>query len=360
MSKGVYIHIPFCVRKCPYCDFYSAAGSETERLVYANAVVRAIENAPWDFAADTLYLGGGTPTVLPPAALVSILAAAQKRFGLQDAECTVEANPGTVTADDLRALADGGFTRVSFGVQALDGGLLHTLGRIHTADDALETIAAAERAGFSHISADLMLAVPGQTLSHIRAAVRRLADTAVDHLSAYLLQIEEGTPFFGRVAEPQEDFAADCWRAAREACAEAGFSRYEISNFARSPAAQSRHNLHYWRCEEYLGVGAAAHSFLEGKRFFFPRDRAAFSAAGDVWALPVPDGDGGGEEERILLGLRLVEGIAPDAFCGKTRARLLSRAAPLCDAGLLRLERGRLSLTDEGALVSNAVIAALL
>jgi len=363
MSKGaggVYVHIPFCVRKCPYCDFYSAPAGEAERRAYTEAVLRAVETAPWEFAADTLYIGGGTPSLLPPEDLIAVRAAVGRRFGLKNAECTVEANPGAVTAESLKRLADGGFTRISFGVQALDDTLLRTLGRIHTARDALDAVEAAARAGFRHISADLMLAVPGQTIAHIRDAIRLLSATPVDHLSAYLLQIEEGTPFYGRVAEPEEGFAADCYRAAADACAQCGFSQYEISNFARSAKAQSRHNLHYWHCDESLGIGPAAHSFLAGKRFFFPRDTGAFSAAADPWRLPVPDGDGGGEEERILLGLRLCEGIAPAAFSPDTAKLLSERAAPLIAAGLMKRRGDRLALTREGFLVSNAVIASLI
>ncbi len=360
MNKGVYVHVPFCVRKCPYCDFYSAPADEDARHAYALAVIHAIETAPWDFAADTLYLGGGTPSLLSGADLLAIRKAVEKRFGLTDAECTVEANPGTVTPAQLSALADGGFTRISFGVQALDDGLLRALGRIHTAKEALSAIDAAEKAGFRHISADLMLAVPGQTEQHIFDAVRRLSETAIDHLSAYLLQIEEGTPFFGAVPPPDEDFAADCYRAAAEACEAHGFSQYEISNFARGAAAQSRHNLHYWHGDEYLGIGPAAHSFLDGKRFFFPRDRDAFVSAENPWLLAVPDGDGGGEEERILLGLRLTEGISPADFSENTAARLQKRAQPLIAAGLMRRRGGRLALTREGFLVSNTIIASLL
>ena len=360
MNKGVYVHVPFCVKKCPYCDFYSAPADEETRHEYALAVVRAIDAAPWEFEADTLYLGGGTPSLLAFADLLAIREAAARRFGLDHAECTVEANPGTVTAERLSALADGGYTRISFGVQALDDGLLCALGRIHTAREALDAIDAAARAGFRHISADLMLAVPGQTERHIFDAVRILSETAIDHLSAYLLQIEEGTPFFGAVPPLDEDFAADCYRAAADACGEHGFSQYEISNFARGEAAQSRHNLHYWHDDEYLGVGPAAHSFLDGKRFFFPRDRAAFVSAENPWALAVPDGDGGGEEERILLGLRLTEGISPADFSEQTAARLEQRAQPLIAAGLMQSRRGRLALTREGFLVSNAIIASLL
>ncbi len=360
MSKGIYVHIPFCVQKCPYCDFYSGASDEPGRLAYAERLAFAIETAPWEFSADTLYIGGGTPTTLPPAALAGILAAAKRRYHLENAECTVEANPGTVTPDDLRRLFDAGFHRISFGVQSTDDDTLSRLGRIHTAAEAKETIRAAYGAGFRHISADLMLAVPGQTPETVRRDVRRLTALPIDHLSAYLLHVEEGTPFFGRVEEPGDDLAADCYEAAVSELRKAGFFQYEISNFSREKGAESRHNLHYWRCEEYLGVGAAAHSFLNGRRFYLPRSRRAFLTAENPWSLTVDDGAGGGEEERILLGLRLAEGIALSDFSSDTAQRLKTRAVPLVQNGLAVCENGRLSLTERGFLVSNAAIASLL
>ncbi len=360
MNKGVYVHVPFCVRKCPYCDFYSAPADGETRRAYAAAAARALENAPWEFTADTLYVGGGTPTLLEAEDLLRIRRAAERRFGLSGAECTLEANPGTVSPEALRRLAEGGFDRISFGVQALSDGLLRSLGRIHSVREALGALKDAARAGFRHISADLMLAVPGQTPEEIRRSVKILAETPADHLSCYLLQIEEGTPFFGAVSPPEEDFAAQCYEAAADAAEEAGFLQYEISNFARSPEARSRHNLHYWRDEEYLGVGPAAHSFMEGKRFFFPRDAAAFLGAEDPWRLTIPDGAGGDGDERVLLGLRLTEGIDPFLLGPAAGEELRRRAAPFVAAGLMRDAGGRLSLTRRGFLVSNSVIAALI
>jgi oxygen-independent coproporphyrinogen-3 oxidase len=360
MNKGVYVHIPFCVSKCPYCDFYSAPAGGEERIAYAERLLFAVKTAPWEFTADTLYLGGGTPTTLPPSMLVAIRDAVETRYGAPLSECTIEANPGTVTADTLKELVDGGFTRVSFGVQSLHPATLSALGRIHTAHDAEEAVLLAHKAGFRHISADLMLAVPQQTLDDIRHDVAALAALPIDHLSAYLLHVEEGTFFAGRVNEPDGDFAADCFETAAASAREAGFFHYEISNFARDPSAQSRHNLHYWRCDEYLGVGAGAHSFVDGRRFFLPRDRKMFLTAADPWALCVPDGDGGDEEERVMLGLRLAEGIGIADFSGEMQTKLTQRAAPLIRAGLCGLGGGRLSLTERGMLVSNAVIASLL
>lgn len=360
MSKGIYIHAPFCVSKCPYCDFYSAPACESERSAYAESIIRAIESAPFEFNADTLFIGGGTPTLLPTDSLIGILSACKRRFGLENAECTIEANPGTVDFDKLKALFDGGFNRISFGVQETHDLHLKTLGRIHSFEQAKDAILSAHEAGFRHISADLMLAIPNQAEEDIRESVRTLASLPIDHLSAYMLQIEEGTPFFERVDEPSEGFYALCYRAAVNEAEKCGFSQYEISNFAKSKESQSRHNLHYWRCEEYLGIGPSAHSFLNGERFYFEADREKFMKASDPWSLTVSDGEGGDEEERIMLGLRLKEGICPDSFSAKTAERLKKKAAPYIKAGLMEYKNGRLSLTREGFLLSNAIIAELI
>jgi len=360
MNKGIYIHAPFCVSKCPYCDFYSAPACEGERRAYAESVIRAVESAPFEFIADTLFIGGGTPSLLPVDSLIGILDACRRRFGLENAECTIEANPGTVDIDKLKALFDGGFNRISFGVQETHARHLKTLGRIHSFEQAKDAILSAHKAGFRRISADLMLAIPSQTENDIRESVRTLSSLPIDHLSAYMLQIEEGTPFFERVKEPSDEFYAECYRAAVNEAEKCGMHQYEISNFARSESSQSRHNLHYWRCEEYLGIGPSAHSFLNGERFYFEADRDKFVSASDPWALIVSDGEGGDEEERIMLGLRLKEGICPDAFSAKTAERLIKKSAPYIKAELMEYKNGRLSLTREGFLLSNAIIAEMI
>lgn len=356
---GVYLHIPFCAGKCPYCDFYSRRGSEEEYDRFADAMVRAIGSAPGG-EADTVYFGGGTPVLLGERRLLRLLDAVSRRFGSGWREVTVEANPCAVSPPMLRALKAGGFTRLSFGVQSLSDLTLRTLGRRHDAARALSAIDEAAAAGFAHLSADLMLAVPGQTVQEIERSIDRLAETPIDHLSAYLLKLEPGTVFAQRYPEAEEDFAAACYLAMVHRCEQHGFSQYEISNFARGEGAQSLHNLRYWRCEEYLGIGPAAHSFLGGRRFFFPRDLDGFLRASDVWATAVDDGGGGDEEERLMLALRLTEGVLLDSLSPGRRASIETAAPRLAEAGLLRIKQGRISLTPEGFLVSNAVIAMLL
>lgn len=301
MSKavGIYLHVPFCGGKCPYCDFYSRRGSGEDYDRFLAAAVRAIEAAPvsGEVSADTVYFGGGTPVLLGARRLNRLLSAVQKRFGAAQREITVEANPCAVGPEMLEELRAGGFTRISFGVQSLFEPTLQTLGRKHDAARAIEALREAARAGFAHISADLMLAVPGQTAEEIERSVDLLAAEPIDHLSAYLLKLEPGTAFAGRFDEPDEDFAAACYLAMARRSESHGFSQYEISNFARNSAAQSLHNLRYWRCGEYLGIGPAAHSFWNGRRFYFPRDLRSFLDAPDVWRLTVGDGPGGDEEE---------------------------------------------------------------
>jgi oxygen-independent coproporphyrinogen-3 oxidase len=358
-AAGIYVHVPFCRAKCPYCDLYSSAADEDAYDRYTRALLRAIDGAPFDLVADTLYFGGGTPTLLGADRLLKIKDAAAARFGLCGAEITVEANPGTVTPPLFRQLVEGGFSRASFGVQSTDDAVLRTLGRRHSAAQAFEAIEAAHVAGFLHISADLMLAVPGQDIAGICRDVDALAALPVDHISAYILKIEPGTPFEKTCAPPDGDFAADCYLAAAEQCEARGFLQYEISNFAKSAAAQSRHNMKYWRCAPYLGLGPAAHSFADGRRFFFPRDTDAFCRADNPFSLIADDGEGGGFEERVMLGLRLADGIDPGDF-PEYKEALLRRAEPLRALGLLREDKTRIALTKKGFLVSNRVIAALL
>ena len=360
MTAGVYLHVPFCAAKCPYCDFYSRVGDAAVYDRYLAAMRRAIDRFDGDFSADTIYFGGGTPVLLGADRLLALLNAVRRRFGGCQTEVTIEANPCAVDEPMLHRLAEGGFNRVSFGVQSMDDSTLHALGRRHTAGHAADMLRAAHRAGFAHISADLMLAAPGQRLEEIDASIQALAALPIDHLSAYLLKIEPGTRFAAQYDDPDEDFAADCYLRMAERCAKQGFSQYEISNFAKNEAAQSRHNLKYWRCEPYLGIGPAAHSFYGGRRFYFPRNLTAFVTAENPWSIAVADGAGGGEEERLMLGLRLSEGIRFCDFSDAAIERMKKKAPPLVAAGLLTATDSGIALTVKGFLLSNAVIAALL
>ena len=362
---GVYLHIPFCLRKCPYCDFYSLSFSEGAADTYTRALVRAIELQPFgEIACDTLYFGGGTPCLLGAQRLGDVISAARNHLGLTgNAEITLEANPGAVSPQQLADMRQAGFTRISFGVQSMLDAELAALGRIHTANEAREAILAAHAAGFAHISADVMLGIPLQTPKSLAQSLSALTALPISHLSAYLLKIEEHTPFFAQKnALPNEDTAAELYLNCVSLLKKAGFAQYEISNFAKSGAV-SRHNLKYWRCESYLGLGPAAHSFVNGKRFYFPPDAAAFQNAADPFALLVQDGAGGDAEEALLLGLRLCEGIDAASLqsrFGINAAALLHGACAPNFGGLVTVNGSNISLTPEGFLLSNSIIATLL
>ena len=367
-SIGLYIHIPFCKdRKCPYCDFYSIPYDDDKAELYTAAMLRAFKAQPFgSLPVDTVYFGGGTPSLMDDR-LIAMLDGIRADFLLgENAEITLEANPGSVRKPLLRKLRESGFNRISFGVQSGIDPELVCLGRTHTAKQAEEAVLAAAEAGFGHISADLMLGTPGQTAESLSRSIRLLTRLPLDHISAYLLKIEEGTPFQKHniaASCPDEDSAADLYLACVEALKAAGFRQYEVSNFARA-GAESKHNLKYWRCEQYLGLGPSAHSYLNGNRFFLPRDLERFLAAENVFDLCVDDGEGGGFEEYVMLRLRLTEGLHLEecaARYGKQPvANLLRRAEELERQGLLNARSNVIYLTPRGFLLLGAVTARLL
>lgn len=366
-AAGLYLHIPFCAQKCPYCDFYSLPAGEEEKEGYREALCRAMEAAAralGPLAVDTVYFGGGTPTLLGEGRLASLLWEAGRRFTLlPGAEITLEANPGD--AVDYRALREAGFNRLSLGVQSDDDATLRLLGRRHDRQAVARAAGRATAAGFENLSMDLMLALPGQRAEDIARSAAFCHSLGAKHLSAYLLKVEAGTPFAREGMEarcPGEEESAALYLAAVRALEGLGLRQYEISNFA-APGRESRHNLHYWRCEPYLGLGPSAHSFVGGRRRYFARDFAAFLAAENPLDLWRDDGPGGGLEEALMLRLRLAEGVRfaeLGAFPAFDPAALLERAVPLAAAGLLRCDGEGLRLTPEGFLVSNPLIGRLL
>ncbi len=363
-ALGLYLHVPFCLARCPYCDFYSTTRLD-RRGAYTEALARAMALAPGaGRTLDTLYLGGGTPSLLGEGVL-SLLEAVRRHWRLAEgAEITLEANPGTVTSELLRLWRQAGVNRLSMGIQAGSGPELKTLGRIHTLEEGLAAVEEARRAGFGNVSVDMMLATPGQTAETARELADLLAGLPVTHISAYLLKIEEGTPFARQgMADrcPDPDQAAEIYLAASRRLEERGFVHYEISNFAR-PGYESRHNTLYWTLDDYLGIGPSAYSFYGGRRFHFPSDLDGFLSAEDPWSLARDDGPGGDWTERLMLALRLRTGLdlslAPRY--GQDPERLRAKARPMAAAGLLTLDGGRIALTDQGFLLSNSIITALL
>lgn len=348
---GLYVHVPFCKRKCLYCDFYSAADM-FRADDYVRAVIRNILAAGLTY--DTVYFGGGTPSLLTAEQISAVLSAADISDG---AEISMECNPESADFAYLCGLKSAGVNRVSFGIQSLDDGELAALGRLHNADNACEAVLSAYRAGFENISADIMLATPMQTLKSLNRTFDRLLKLPISHVSAYLLKVEKGTPlsFDGLLLEkvPDEDETADMYLTAAERLSAAGFEQYEISNFARK-GFECRHNLKYWRCEEYFGIGPSAHSFLDGERFYCSPDTEKFIS--DTSQERVSLGTGGDPEEKAMLALRLTkEGLRLEDF-----PEAESRAEPLLKSGLVKKEQGALMLTAEGCLVSNEIICRLI
>ena len=359
---GVYVHVPFCEKKCPYCDFYSAPGNEKKYNDYTGAVVSRIRSLGEKLGrrGDTLYFGGGTPSLLGEQRLCEMISAAKDAFGNNFSEITIEVNP-TRLAPDFTVLKSAGVNRISVGLQSADENELRALGRMHTCEDALRCIAQAHDAGIDNVSADLMLAVPHQTTETLRRSIKFCIDAGVSHISAYILKIEPGTVFAKKQNElslPDDDEAAELYETLCSELRGCGWRHYEISNFCRDDM-RGLHNLKYWHDEEYIGIGPSAHSFIGGKRFFTPRRMQSF-----LDGITVDDGEGGTEEEYIMLALRLDEGVRAKAFCERFRydlpGKYLSRAAALQSHGLVTVSSSDFSLTEKGFLLSNSIIAELL
>ncbi len=357
MNAGIYIHVPFCAVKCPYCDFYSTRYSADAVRRYTDAVCRNLRALPRSLQADTLYFGGGTPSLLQGDLLRRMIETAGESVLLAaDAEITLEVNPLTASAVNLAAWRDAGINRLSLGVQSFQADVLNALGRKHQPQQAQEAVLRAADAGFRNLSVDLMLGLAMQSPEVLAADLEAAYSLPVTHISAYLLKIEPQTPFAEAHPElPDDDTAADRWLQMHEILTAHGFTHYEISNFAKA-GSESRHNCKYWRCEPYYGIGPAAHSFHDGKRFAVPRNLEAFCAA-EKQPESVTETQADTESERIMLGLRLSDGICLHDF--SAREILLRRAKPLIPQ-YLTLEQDRLWMTPEGWLVSNAVLAQLL
>ncbi len=366
-NTGIYVHFAFCRHKCDYCDFNSCVGTEDQREAYLRALLAEVERTP-SCHAQTVYFGGGTPTIYPPADLARVLAALQGRLDLgPEAEVTVEANPGTVTEGSLRDLRDAGFNRLSLGVQSLRDEELQLLGRIHTADEACEAVDFARRAGFDNLSVDLIRGLPNQRLEHWQDSLCRAIDLVPDHFSAYGLTVEDGTPLKARIERgelPYPEAAGDPawieWTVRH--LDEAGYRRYEVSNYAR-PGSESRHNINYWRDGDYIGLGAGAWSYTDGERrrnVVTAADYTRASLAGEDLVDEAerlgPDASLG---EAMMLGLRMVEGVSGAELHARFGVNVYERyedtIRKLIAAGLMVDDRERLRLTFEGMLVQNAV-----
>jgi oxygen-independent coproporphyrinogen-3 oxidase len=370
---GLYLHIPFCRRKCPYCDFYSLTDlSAMPAFQQALAREMALRADP-SLAVDTVYFGGGTPSLLPPEAVAMLLAAARSRFDVQaGAEVTLETNPGTVAAGALKRLRSVGVNRLNIGVQSFRDDGLRFLGRIHDRREALAVIGQARQAGFDNLGLDLIYGLPGQTAADWRRDLARALEFRPEHLSCYSLTFEPGTPLTrqrqaGQLPPVDEDRLAELFEITAAVLTEAGYEHYEISNYARTPDLRSRHNMKYWRFDPYLGFGPGAHSYRDGTRSWNAADLDRYLRRLSTDRLPA----GGREEltveqqvlEALLLGLRLKEGFAVPAFEERfgisvrdTFGELLSRLAA---EGCLADRPGRCALSEKGMRFHDSIAARL-
>ncbi len=371
-SPGIYLHIPFCRRKCPYCDFYSETGPPERRTVYLAALERemALRAATVHEPPDSLYFGGGTPSLLSPEQILALIERSRRFFGLAaDAEITLEANPGTVGRETLEGLRAAGINRLNLGIQSFSDASLTFLGRIHSAAEACRSIDEARRAGFDDIGLDLIYGLPGQRPRDWRADLEVALAAAPVHLSCYMLTYAAGTPMDkdrlqGRIRPLPEEAVAGLFELTVETLTASGFVHYEVSNFAcgGSPPAWSRHNRKYWNGGPYFGFGPAAHSFDGSRRSWNEPDLDAYQKALGQGRLPA-----GGREvltreqrmtEAVFLGLRQSEGIDMGDF--QTRfavdaGQLFGRVmADLVDEGLAASDGRRFWLTRRGLLVADA------
>ena len=361
---GVYLHVPFCRTKCPYCDFYSVPFTEQLADEYTRAVIRVLGTHPFGrVKANTLYLGGGTPTLLGLRRLTEILERAATTFGLDcGSEITIEGNPESLPPILLSGLRQAGYNRLSVGVQSLVDTELKALGRGHSSRQGQTAILNARAAGFEDISADIMLATPGQSIESLTQTIRMLTRLPVNHLSAYLLKLEPDSQLARQnIPLPDDDLAAGLYLECLEQLSKEGFEQYEVSNFARA-GKQSRHNLKYWQRREYLGIGPAAHSFLGGERFAFPPKLDDFLRGNPFAKIEYQPPDSAHEEE-IMLRIRLTQGLDTKDLARQHKinpAPLLLKAENLAGHGFCRVEDGVISLTAEGFLISNTITAELI
>jgi oxygen-independent coproporphyrinogen-3 oxidase len=380
---SLYVHIPYCQAKCPYCDFNSDAAEQWPEARYVAALCAELQHYARDELwrggePDTIFFGGGTPSLFTPQSIATVLHTARRLWSCNaGAEITLEANPGTVNADKLRAFRAAGINRVSFGVQSFHPHHLHRLGRIHNADEALAVVDMARQAGFDNISIDLIFALPQQTLEEWERDLVQACALHPDHISAYNLTYEDGTPFHkllvqGVLRQLAEDLEAAMFTRTREILAAHGYAQYEISNYAR-PGRSCRHNLNYWRGGLYLGIGAGAHSYTRrspretGQRSSNEKTPAAYMAVVEQYGharraveeLTERQARG----EFVFLGLRCLDGFAAGDFYTRFGADCLAvfpHVTILCDGGLLQCSDGRWKLTAQGLLLADSVFATFL
>jgi oxygen-independent coproporphyrinogen III oxidase len=375
MNSGLYIQVPFCQTKCTYCNFHTGVFSPNLYKPYATAITREIEiraSDQWP-VFDTIYVGGGTPSLLLPSSLKEIVDSLRTHFECGIKEATLEADPETITREKATQWLDAGFNRISLGAQSFDDIELKAAGRMHRRADTFAAVAALRDAGFRNITLDLIAGMPHQTAATWHDSIENLLRTRPDHVSIYLMEIDEGSHLgkealaggkrYSAGALPSDDEMASFYDHACERLAAEGFEHYEISNWAR-PGFRSRHNLKYWHREPYLGLGAGAHSFDGTRRWANSHDPAGYVSAITRGQLPVEQ-DGivstqQAHEEEIFLGLRLLDGVDAAKVAGQSGNAVLERIEELRAQGLVIVENGRVRLAPDRVAVSNEVFVALL
>lgn len=378
----LYVHIPFCACKCNYCDFLSAPADETVQKLYMDKLteeIKVMAQECVDYEVTTIFIGGGTPSILKEEWIAEILHTIYGRIGVSmDAEITIEANPGTLTAEKLKRYRQSGINRLSLGLQSADEGELRELGRIHTFDSFLKSFERARQAGFTNINVDLMSALPGQTAASWKNTLKKTAMLKPEHISAYSLIIEEGTPFYqwygnqepGHPPLPSEDEEREMYYMTKDFLEESGYRRYEISNYAR-PGFECRHNVGYWTGVPYLGLGLGASSYMTDRRFRNEPDLKRYLSLN----LEAPNYGGLRTEEEILhvqsrmeefmfLGLRLSCGVSVREFVERFGRNIHEIYGDVImrmeEEELLTSREGRIMLTDRGVDVSNYVMSKFL
>ena len=369
-NLGLYIHVPFCLKKCPYCDFYSVHLNsdllnrylESLKNELINWAEKLKSNGHDSKIIDTIYFGGGTPNLLGNKNIAKILNLIREEFNLENEknlEVTLEVNPTKFDEIDFETLRKTGVNRLSIGMQSSDDKELKLLGRTHTQEAVEYTVKKAQKADFDNISLDLMLCTPEQTKESLQKSIDFCEKLQVQHISAYLLKIEKGTKYYlnkDKLNLKDDDTQSEIYLFTCSELEKRGFMQYEISNFSKS-GFQSKHNLKYWNAEEYLGIGPSAHSFLDGKRFFYERDFKKFIEDPKT----IEDGIGGDIEEYVMLRLRLTEGLKKSTFHERfdmnVPKRYFDKAKFYEKYGLTKVSNDGFNLNPKGFLVSNELIA---
>jgi oxygen-independent coproporphyrinogen-3 oxidase len=371
---GLYVHIPFCTKRCGYCSFASGiyeAESASKYLAYVKREAKTISGKTGEeISVDTVYFGGGTPGVLSDAEAVKLMSSVADAFGIKkDAEVSFEANPESFTFTKSKLLRQLGVNRLSFGVQSFNAGILKYLGRAHSADDAMRAVESAKSAGFNNISIDLIYGISGQSMEIWRTDIESALRLEPEHISIYCLSLEPGVPLYENTDAgwPDEDLQAEMYFFVRETFLDAGYNHYEISNFAR-PGYECRHNLKYWRDEEYLGLGVSAAFHWGGNRYKNPDNLNEYTSSVDAgkWPLASPEPSDPEREMRtaVILGLRLLSGIDLAEFEERFGVHLSDyygeALGKLLDAELLQLEDGMLRLSPQALFISDEVFSHLI